>query len=143
MLSFQYKTTMSHVAMMTSQWRASRLPWKERNAAVGLSTLLLFLPACKQSIPMWKRRLLAVQACVAFLSDYVYSGRPHISHGLDRWGITLTALACAQRAARSDLACVPLACYMMSMESIRLKHKAAYELWHTMWHVTGALCLWQ
>ena len=129
--------------MMTSRWSASRLPWQHRSTAVGLSTLLLLLPACKAGMPRWKRVLLATQAVIAFLSDYVYSGRPHLSHGLDRWGITLTALLCARRAARSDVALLPIACYSMSMESIRLKHRAAYELWHTLWHIFGALCLYQ
>ena len=134
---------LSHATMMTSQWRASRLPWQTRSSAVGLSTLLLLLPACKRGMPQWKRVVLTLQAVVAFLSDYVYSGRPHASHGLDRWGITLTALLFAKRAAKSDAAFLPIVCYGMSMESIRLKHRAAYELWHTLWHIFGALCLYQ
>ena len=128
--------------LMTSRLSSTRLPWTDRSAAVGFSALLLLIPASKRGMPRWKRACYVLQAFISFLSDYVYSGRPHISHGVDRWFITLNALACAPRAVDSGCAMVPVVCYVLSMESIRLGQRAAYEFWHTLWHVFGALCLY-
>lgn len=83
-----------------------------------------------------------MQAYIAYMSDYVHAGRPHISHGLDRWIVTLNAILCAPRAIDHGYALVPVVCYYLSMESIRLRHREAYEFWHTMWHVAGAACLY-
>ena len=127
---------------MTSRLSHTRLPWTRRSRAVGLSTLLLLIPALKRDMPRWKRIAFTVQAYIAYLSDYVYAGRSHISHGLDRWITTLNMMLCAPRAIDHGYAFVPLVCYYLSMESIRLQHREAYEFWHSMWHVVGAACLY-
>lgn len=132
----------SQLTMMTSQLCSTRLPWRDRSAVVGLSTLLFLIPASKRGMPRWKRYSFVVQALLALLSDYVYAGRRHVSHGLDRWCATLNVLACAPRALAAGCAMLPMVCYALSMEAIRLQHRAGYEFWHTMWHITGAACLW-
>lgn len=130
-----------HVGYMTSQLSETRLPWRERSHIIGLSTLLVALPACpmvRRDMPRWKRYACMVQALVAFLSDYVYAGRRHISHGVDRWVATCSAAMSVPAALRDGYLLVPLMCYSMSIKSIHAQDKASYTFWHTMWHLCGA-----
>lgn len=126
---------------MTSRLCHARLPWTQRSRVVGLSTLLVLLPAMKRRMPPWKRVALTMQAYVAYLSDYVYAGRPHVSHGIDRWMSTMNAVVHAPRAIDKGYALVPIVCFYLSMEAVRLRHREAYEFWHSMWHVAAAAAL--
>jgi hypothetical protein len=126
---------------LMSTLRATRLPWKERSTMVGLSTLLFLLPACKRRIPQWKRYACLLQACVSYLSDYHYAGRPHLSHGIDRLVAATNIALTAPRALGTGYDMIATLCYHVSMESIRLRHQKAYELWHSLWHVVGSACL--
>lgn len=128
--------------MMTSM-RHTRLPWKQRSNMVGLSTLLFLLPACKQKISPWRRLMCILQACVAYLSDYHYAGRRHLSHGIDRVVATTHIALYASRVVGTGFDAVAAVCYSMSMACIRMHHREAYELWHTLWHVAASACLWR
>ena len=131
---------------MITSMRHTRLPWKQRSIMVGLSTFLFLLPACKPGMSPWRRRACIFQAYVAFLSDYYYAGRMHLSHGIDRIvASTHVALYAVvwKRFALSGLDAVAVMCYSMSMACIRMNHRKAYELWHTLWHVAASACLWQ
>ena len=131
--------------IMTSM-RHTRLPWTQRSNMVGLSTLLFLLPACKPGMSPWRRKLCIVQACVAYLSDFHYAGRTHLSHGIDRIVATTHVALYVflwRHFALSGLDAVAAMCYSMSMACIRMNHRKAYELWHTLWHVAASACLWQ
>lgn len=127
---------------MMSRWSDTRLPWRDRSVPVGMSALLLTLAATKEDMPTWKRQFAAAQGIISFLSDYVYSGVPHWSHGLDRWTIKLLALLHARRAMAKHTALLPTCFYILSMKAIAHRNKAAYHLWHTLWHVFGALSIY-
>lgn len=127
---------------LTSYLRATRLPWKSKSRTIGLSTLLFVLPALKKGTPTWKRVSMTLQAYVSYLSDYAHSGDEHLSHGLDRLLAAFNVAVYTPQLLRGDYWWIPLACFMMSMSSIRLKHWEAYVLWHTLWHITGVACLY-
>ena len=111
-----------HLRHMTVHMRQTRLPWKDRSRLVGLSTLLSALPAfTRKGIPRWKRVACVVQAFVAYLSDYVYAGRPHLSHGIDRWVATINVILSTPVALYRGCIFIPAVCYYLSMEAIALE----------------------
>ena len=131
-----------HVRHMTLHLRRTRLPWTDRSRVIGLSTLLFAVPAlARSSMPRWKRAACVAQAIVAFYSDYVYAGRPHISHGVDRWLATVNVVLSAPEAIYRGYFFIPASCYYLSMKSIQAADKSAYIFWHTLWHIFGALFL--
>jgi hypothetical protein len=83
---------------------------------------------------LWRHHwLFVLQAAVSFASDYVYAGRPSLTHGMDRWMSTLMTLWFAP----IRLVClVPVYCIWRSKHA---KTFSEYETWHTCWHVLGPL----
>ena len=121
----------------------TRLPWKKRSKVVGLSTMLFLLPAFRQGLSRNERLACVLQSYVSYLSDYRYAGRPHVSHGVDRLVASANILWHFKRVFGTGYDFAAALCYAMSMKCIALKDRKAYELWHTLWHVTGCLCLMQ
>ena len=128
---------------MTSQFAHSKLPWKQPCKEAGLSTLLFALPAMHRThLPKWKRAACLAQALVAFLSDYVYAGQPHLSHGFDRWLAMINVVASAYHNPNNFAGLIALLCLYLSMKSIQIGNRHAYNFWHTCWHVLGSYCIY-
>lgn len=123
---------------LVGDWASGRRsPW------VGCSAACYVAPAlwCAGCGPVFRAAWLA-QAAASYASDFVWSGVPHWSHGVDRWLSTamvcVTALLGSARlgvGACAVLAAPPLFCLRCSKRS---RTWPGYELWHTLWHVVGA-----
>ena len=121
------------IDMMTTSFRATAVPWKQRSAILGCSSACYCLLVREHW--MW-----AVQAGVTFLSDYVYSGVPHVTHGIDRWLSTFMALRLVVLTKRyMYLAVIPFYCFYQSKRALANRDYRAYVLYHTLWHVSGPL----
>ena len=123
------------------------LPWKEKSIILGLSCWLLAIPAFITESLIWKI-IFVLQASIAYVSDYTYSGVAHWSHGLDRTYATLFAVVqCALcfKVLRLWMAllfvCCGFGCIYASRRSVQDGKYHDYVMWHTTWHVVGSLLL--
>jgi len=121
----------AQLTLMTRSFRATALPWKQRSAWIGGSSACYFVLSREHW--MW-----TVQAIVAFLSDYVYAGVPHVTHGIDRWLSTFMTLRLVVLTRRyMYLGVIPFYCFYRSKRAVANRDYRAYVLYHTLWHVSG------
>ena len=125
----------AQLKLMTRSWTSSALPWKTRSKWVGYSS------ACYAALAHmhW---IYVVQAVVAYLSDYVYAGRPHVTHGIDRWLSTALTLHMALYMSRrvgchAVLGVIPVGFLYADMRAVRRRDWEGYVLHHTLWHISG------
>ena len=128
--------------LMSSGFSRTSLIWPMRSRTVGFSCACFLLPAVAGNINVVFRAYWVLQAAVAFLSDYLWSGVSHWSHGADRW-LSLAMVSATVALGTSRLGCaiipcaaVPLYCLFRSKSAL---FWAEYEMWHTLWHVTGGI----
>ena len=125
----------NQVTLMTTSFRETALPWTTRSKWVGYSC---FCYAALTPVH-W---IYAVQAQVAYMSDYIYAGVPHVSHGLDRCLSTALTGHMAWYVARHYgwyvfLGVIPIGFLYADMRAVRRKDWGAYVRYHTLWHITG------
>ena len=121
------------LTLMTRSWTSTALPWKTRSKWVGYSC------AC-YAILAHVHWIYAVQAVVGYLSDYVHAGRPHVTHGIDRWLSTALVLHIAWHMGwYAFLGVIPAGFMYAGMRAVRRRDWEGYVLYHTMWHVSGPL----
>lgn len=142
--------------LMTEKFSETSLPWLSRSKWIGYSSVLYFLPPYILKVTTAPTAVfylaLLLQPIVSFYSDYLWSGRRHISHGLDRWLSTSLIIimiiisSCHLGLYTIIPATPPIYFLHQGKCAIKQRNYPAYVFNHTLWHfvspISGSIVLW-
>jgi hypothetical protein len=137
------------VKLMTTNFSATAMPWTRKSKLVGYSAICYAGPALvlRGGTGIFARvfsLLWCLQVGACFWSDYTWTGRAHVSHGVDRWLassllVAMVVLASSQLSVAHALAAaaLPLYCLRRGKLAVAEADWPRYVVWHSMWHLTG------
>mmetsp|Transcript_22741 Transcript_22741/g.39655 ORF Transcript_22741/g.39655 Transcript_22741/m.39655 type:complete len:212 (+) Transcript_22741:171-806(+) len=137
---------MNQCSLIFEDFSATSLPFTDRSLMVGISCFAFLMPILTdhpQNAFIW-----IFQALISFASDYVYAGRPSITHGIDRVYastmvlyiliLSLYTLPLHLLVLVPVLFYVPTIMIVKSKAAAKDKQQIAYEFYHTLWHYLAA-----
>jgi len=144
----------SQYNLVFNKFGHTSLPFQEKSLLVGISCFSFMLPILfcqRENIWLW-----IFQSLISFASDYVYSGRYSITHGIDRvFAVSMTiytAIWAILSFPLHLLFLVPVLlfcctiCIVKSKAAAKEKNRVAYEFYHCLWHFlagpTGAFVIY-
>jgi len=134
-------------AQVFHNFGSTALPFQQRSILVGLSCFMFMLPVPYATSK--ERYLWIAQSVLSFSSDFIYTGRYSISHGMDRIFASFMTLYCLVWAMLSFPGYTKLAvpfllyfttvCIVKSKRAANRRERHAYEFYHALWHFLAGL----
>jgi len=123
------------------------LPFVHQSSLLGLSCFSYLIPIPWLSADIFKAAMV-LQSILSFLGDYVYAGRTSYTHCMDRILASFLTTFFIGRAFNHltfitsvVLSILPLICLYLGKKAVINKDMESYAIWHSLWHLVGALCL--
>lgn len=136
--------------LMNEKFSETSIPWLSKSKWIGYSSVCYFLPPVMlkvTSLPLvFLLMALLVQPIVSFYSDYLWSGKRHISHGLDRWLSTsliifMIIISSYHLGWYTVIFAAPPIYYLYKGKcAVSQRNYKEYEYNHTLWHLTSPIC---
>ena len=158
MLSYEELTSPKKAGHATkeSSWferfSATNLPWgRRRSNIMGASALCYLIPLpfinTSGAFQLTFQFLFAFQCVLCFVSDFLYSGVPHWSHGVDKChasALLVFIIAVGGIGIHPTyplVAIAPLFCWQQGKTAVKMKDWDGYVLYHSLWHLIGGALL--